>query len=239
MNANRQIAALEKRWKLRRIAMVTVSAATLCGLVGTGTGAAQAAVPIIPAPLTAAVILPATVPPGPCDPEEIGQEKAGLDGKMYVCVPIGPGGNLTAEGDEKADGKPSTEASAETQRLEQLASDPAQGGNITPGTMQEARTALGLEKTGQLPSPVRRDPTGAADFIDGRNVLWDVKNFNSNFPPSQGGYDLNDSMTRINRELQLGENIIVSTENLSAEATTELHGAVEDAGIGDRVLFWP
>lgn len=130
-------------------------------------------------------------------------------------------------------------AEAEARRLQELASDPAHGGKITPGSMEEAKAALGLEEAGRLPGPLTRDPTGAADFLDGRGVAWDVKSFNSNFPPSQGGYELATSMLKIGAELLLGEHVILNTTNLSAEATAELQAAVDAAGYGDRVLFWP
>lgn len=211
MNENEPVGAIRRGRKLRRIAVAAVSAVMLFGLADMEAGVAQAAVTIMSASPTASAVLSATIPPGPCDPDEVGQEKAGLDGKMYVCEPVGQAGVADTEADGKGDGKRGAEATTEEQRLGELASDPAQGGAITPGTLQEARAALGLEKSGELPAPVRRDPTGAADFIDGRDRLWDVKNFNSNFPPSQGGYELTDSMTKINRELQLGENVIVST----------------------------
>jgi hypothetical protein len=58
----------------------------------------------------------------------------------------------------EAGGKAGAAAEAEARRLEELASDPAHGGKITPGSMREAQVALGLEKAGRLPGPVTRDP---------------------------------------------------------------------------------
>lgn len=134
-------------------------------------------------------------------------------------------------------GKSGTED--EAQRLNSLASDPAYSGTITARSMQAAQAALGLEKLGLLPAPVRRDSTGAADFIDGRGRSWDAKTVNSGFVAHQDGYDLATSMTKIGLELLLGANVIFVTENLSAEAVSELKTAVDSAGLGSRVLFWP
>jgi hypothetical protein len=105
--------------------------------------------------------------------------------------------------------------------------------------MEEARAADGLERSGRLDGPVSRDPSGAADFVDGNGTPWDVKSFNSNFPPGKGGYDLATSMSKIEGELATGENVILNTTNLSAQAAAELRSAVEAAGWAGRVLFWP
>jgi hypothetical protein len=105
--------------------------------------------------------------------------------------------------------------------------------------MQEARAAYGLEQSGDLPGPAKRDPTGGADFIDGTGQEWDVKGFNSGFPPSQGGYDLATSMTKIGNELNQGENVILDTSKLTEAATSELETAIEAAGWSGRVLWWP
>ena len=46
-------------------------------------------------------------------------------------------------------------------------------------------------------------------------------------------------MTKIGLGLLLGGNVIFVTENLSAEAVSELKTVVDSAGLGGRVLFWP
>jgi Flp pilus assembly pilin Flp len=124
-------------------------------------------------------------------------------------------------------------------RLNELAKDPGQGGKITPKTLQEARVALDLERSGRLTGPVTRSPDPMADFIDGNGQKWDVKTFNSNFPPSKGGYTLDASMQQIGRELNRKENVILDTSNLSPAAITELTNAVNAAGWADKVIFWP
>jgi hypothetical protein len=67
-----------------------------------------------------------------------------------------------------------------------------------------------------------------------------VKGFNSNFPPSQGGYDLGASMTKIGDALASGENVILDTTKMSANAIQELRAAVQaETGWSGRVLWWP
>jgi hypothetical protein len=128
----------------------------------------------------------------------------------------------------------------EAERFAALASDPSHGGAISGKTEQEARVGLDLEKSGQLPSPIRRDPTGASEFVDGEGTSWDVKAFNSRFPPGKGGYELGDSLTKIAKELRTGDNVILDTSNLSAAAINELKTAVEArTEWTGRVLWWP
>ncbi|MGH3601628.1 MAG: hypothetical protein ACRDQH_15360 [Pseudonocardiaceae bacterium] len=103
--------------------------------------------------------------------------------------------------------------------------------------MQEALAALGLEGAGQLPGPVRRDATGAADFIDGRGKLWDAEVVNPTFPASRGGHYLATSSFKIGRKLLIDENVIIITDDLSAEGASDLKTAVDSVGLSDHVLF--
>jgi len=61
-----------------------------------------------------------------------------------------------------------------------LAFDPATG-NLNSKTRQEAMAGLEAEAQDLVTSPIRRDPSGGAEFIDGNGIDWDVK-----APPSQG-----------------------------------------------------
>jgi hypothetical protein len=129
---------------------------------------------------------------------------------------------------------------AREQRLNDLAKDPAHGGKITPGSMQEARVGLDMEESGKLPGPIERDPTGGAEFRDATGQDWDVKRFNSNFPPNRGGYDLTSSLSKINEAVRTGENVILDTSNMSESAIQELRAAVEARpGLAGKVLWWP
>jgi hypothetical protein len=216
-----------------RIAVTSVSTAVLFGLVAaSGAGTTQATVSTAPA-LIASGFSELTNPPGPCDPEEIGQDRIGPDGNRYTCTP----GALVKKFNNEVDGN--TGAVADARRLKELASDPTLGGNITSGSMRQAQVALALEKAGRLPGPVTRDPTGAADFIDGRGVEWNVESVSFKFPPSHDGYELATSITKIGAELLPGQHIILDTTNFSAEATATLQEAVGTIDHGHHVLFWP
>ena len=122
------------------------------------------------------------------------------------------------------------------ERLDELARDPAHGGRITPGSRQEARIAVDLDRTGRLPG-LERDPSGGADFVEPNGQLWDVKGFNSAYA---NGYDLDSAMAKIADSLAVDENVILDATKMSEAHLDELRAAVdarpEWAG---RILWWP
>jgi hypothetical protein len=115
----------------------------------------------------------------------------------------------------------------------------AQVALVTPRTRGEAEVGMGLEDAGKVQG-LRRDPTGAGEFIDAKGTTWDVKGFNSNFPAKKGGFEVNAAMKSINREVGLGENVMVDTRSMSAAHVQELQNAVAaDSSLAGKVLFWP
>jgi len=58
-----------------------------------------------------------------------------------------------------------------------------------------------LEAQGEMPAPIVRDPTGQADFIDAAGQKWDVKGFNSRYPPAKGGFDLMRDAGKVDKSL--------------------------------------
>jgi hypothetical protein len=125
------------------------------------------------------------------------------------------------------------------EELDDLARDPAHGNKITPKSVHERRVGLDLESRGDLPGPIRRDPTGAAEFVDANGTLWDMKSFNSNFPPRKGGFELNRSLQQIESEFAKGENVILDTANLTEEHARQLREAVVARGWSSRIRWWP
>jgi hypothetical protein len=125
-------------------------------------------------------------------------------------------------------------AAAREARVVELGTDPIQG--YTPKTRREGEVGLEFEEAGRVP-PLRRDPSGDAEFIDATGQAWDVKGFRSDFPPAQGGYTREASMALIRREIAAGENVLVDTLHMSPEHVADLRGAVDAAGLSDRVLF--
>lgn len=124
------------------------------------------------------------------------------------------------------------------QQYEDLARDPAHGNQVTVQGEHERKIALELENQNELDGPVVRDATGVAEFIDTNKVSWDVKSFNSNFPPRRGGYELKDAVRKIERELRLNENVIVDATNMKKEHVEELRQTIESKGWADRVKWY-
>ncbi|ABF90255.1 hypothetical protein MXAN_7256 [Myxococcus xanthus DK 1622] len=126
-------------------------------------------------------------------------------------------------------------------RIEELASDPAQGGKVTPKTRREAEVGLQLEERRQLPAPIKRDPTGQSEFVDSQGIKWDIKTFDSRFPPRKGGFSLERDLDKIKAELARGENVILNTENMSAQHVQALRNAIDALGpsVSSRILWFP
>ncbi|WP_308916319.1 hypothetical protein [Jannaschia sp. LMIT008] len=120
--------------------------------------------------------------------------------------------------------------------LDDLARDPSHGGRISRSSEAERDVGLGLEERGEVPGPIRRDPTGGAEFIDADGVEWDVKAYNSNFP---NGFDPARVEEQLDLSRRLGENVMIDTRNISAADMNTLRQIVGDNGFGEIVRFWP
>lgn len=136
---------------------------------------------------------------------------------------------------------PNDPALSRSARIQLLARDPAHGGKVTPGSVREAEVAVSLEESGQVQGPIQRDPTGAADFIDGNGTPWDVKGFNSHQPIAQGGFDLATDAAKVDTSLAQGENVMVDTGQMTADDVKALkaEGAKPPHNWGDKVKFFP
>ena len=119
------------------------------------------------------------------------------------------------------------------ERIEELAKDPAKGGTVEDKTRREAEVALQLEEIGLLAGPIRRDPTGDAEFIDRRGTLWDVKQFHSEL----GRFNLGEAVKTIRQEILAGENVILDTKFLDPNDAATLRYAIETNGWQSKILW--
>lgn len=125
-------------------------------------------------------------------------------------------------------------------RLEELAKDPAHDGKVSEKSLHEASVALALEESGRLKGPIRRDPRpSGGDFIDQDGNVWDIKSFDSRWPPRKGGFVLERDILKISEELKKGEHIILDTTNLTASHAKDLREAVASRGWVGRILWYP
>lgn len=120
-----------------------------------------------------------------------------------------------------------------------LARDPAQGGASSLKTEQERRVGLELEKRGDVPGPITRDPSGRAEFIDAKGNKWDVKGFNSYYRPSEGGFRLQTDANKVDKSLREGENVMLDTSKMTPNDIAALKAEGAARGWGDKVVYWP
>ena len=121
-------------------------------------------------------------------------------------------------------------------RLEELAADPAHGGQITDNSWQEALVAYDLATSGRLPG-LRRDP-GPADFLDLSGQAWDVKGYNSAY---RNGYSLPKALEQIELSIRIErEYVILDTTKMNDADIAELREAVgKRAEWEGKVIWWP
>ena len=128
--------------------------------------------------------------------------------------------------------------------IQSLGKDPAHEGTNRivdiEKAMHEGEVGLDLEGRGKLSSIVR-DATGKSEFVEngGNGQKWDIKSFNSNFKPKQGGFKLEKAMDTIQASLEEGEYVIVDTSNMSQEHIAVLIDELEKQGLMDKIIIWP
>jgi Flp pilus assembly pilin Flp len=162
------------------------------------------------------------------------------------------------------DGSGSGGQTERERRLEELSYDPDRKQAGAKGRA-EAEAALGLEDRGEIPGRLRRpDPKAgeAGDFIDAKGQRWDVKaphnresliakikadavaegrpepRVNPNHKV-KGEHNLETTLKALHRELNVGENVIFDTRNITAAETAELRASAREANLESRVKFYP
>ncbi|WP_429842735.1 late control protein [Brevibacillus sp. FIR094] len=136
------------------------------------------------------------------------------------------------------------------EELDSLARDPASNGKIEPKNINERDVGLALEERGDL-GRIIRDPQAenGAEFIDTTTGLkWDVKSFVS-YPsgrdgvpitsPKKGAFSVKNGMQKIHEEFAKGNNVIIDTKKMVPEHIEQLMKAIDEAGIADRILWYP
>jgi hypothetical protein len=130
------------------------------------------------------------------------------------------------------------------EEIHSLGKDPAHEGTNRivdiEKAMHEGEVGLDLEGRGQL-NDIVRDTTGKSEFVEngGNGQKWDVKSFNSEFPPKKGGFTLENSMRAIKKSLNEGEYAIVDTVNLSQEHKSLLIDELIKQNLMDKIIIWP
>lgn len=134
--------------------------------------------------------------------------------------------------------------------LDDLAKDPSHGFKIEEQGLKEREIGLALEERGDLGKIVRDAQIDkGAEFIDETTgIKWDVKSFES-YPsgdngvpitsPKKGAFTIQRGIKKIQREFKNGNNVIIDTRKLVPEHIEQLKKAIDEAGIADRIIWYP
>ena len=123
-------------------------------------------------------------------------------------------------------------------RMVPLARDPAHGNKMTKTSKREAFVGIMLEMRGKLPGPIKREKTGASEFVDARGTRWDVKAFNSHWPQKSGGFLLERALRKLGTQFAGGEKVILDTANLTPAHKKQLREGLDQRGWSDNVLWF-
>ncbi|MCP1187257.1 WXG100 family type VII secretion target [Paenibacillus sp. 1781tsa1] len=134
--------------------------------------------------------------------------------------------------------------------LDDLARDPASSGKIEPKNIREREVGLAVEERGELGRLIR-DPQreNGAEFIDTSSGLkWDVKSFES-FPsgnngipitnPKKGAFTVQQGMKKLQKEFDNGNNVIIDTRKMEGEHIKQMKKAIDEAGVADKIIWYP
>jgi|GEM_PF-2612020 len=125
------------------------------------------------------------------------------------------------------------------ERFLRLARDPAHGNRRTANSLGEAEAGLALEVWGKLPAPIRREKSGASEFVDGKGQRWDVKRFNSHFPTRSGGFVLERALLKLESQFNNNEFVILDRSNLTTAHAQALRRGIAERNWDNKVLWYP
>lgn len=126
--------------------------------------------------------------------------------------------------------------------------DPAHGGNYTnrkPSVerqvkkgMEEAVAQLGTMEMGKVPWPLTPSTENDYEGTDPNGQAWDVKAPRSATPDGQV-FDAKDVVDGMQKDFDLGENIILDDRNITLKEIQELYEQLKAKGQSGRVVWWP
>lgn len=131
-----------------------------------------------------------------------------------------------------------------------LAKDPAHGGEVTPKTMREATVGVQAEADGDIPGPLTRaqfdaDGNDVGEFTDSTGQNWDVKSS----PDVQPDYGNNPGQpirpqsdarftNMINKELGQGTKVLLDPHGMTAERLAHLQELVANNPDWQGQVVW-
>lgn len=117
-----------------------------------------------------------------------------------------------------------------------LAEDAAHNGKINYKSLYEAHIGASLKESKRLSPPVVRSTDPKVEFVDGNNVNWDIKSYNSKYP---NGYSTEGARRGIEKEFKNNENVILDTTDMNQADIADLRNLVQTEGWGDKIIWFP
>jgi hypothetical protein len=136
-------------------------------------------------------------------------------------------------------------------RLNELAQDPAHGGEIGPKSVQEARIGLRAEAAGDITGPIGRAPFNLygedqGEFVDANGKRWDVKS-SPDLQPSTGRnpglaipkpQSIQGFVEMIDGELSRGEGVLLDPDGMSSARLAQLRAIIEQNPAWQGKVIW-
>jgi hypothetical protein len=135
--------------------------------------------------------------------------------------------------------------------IDELAKDPAHGGEPRPASEREAAVAVQAEADGDMPGPISRTPLNAAggdegDFTDGTGQKWEVKSspdLRPSYRPGAGSPISNpQSDTQftdmINEELGKGQKVLLDPDGMTPTRLANLQELVANNPDWQGQVIW-
>ncbi|CAH8771856.1 phage baseplate assembly protein V [Paenibacillus dendritiformis] len=177
--------------------------------------------------------------PGHDDPLPQANKQLQMSSRMKAWEQTYPSGRaVRTEGVKYTGGRTQKE-------LDELAGAPFHGGRIREQGMKERDIGLDVERQGKL-GEIIRDPqaNGGAEFIDiTTGIKWNVKSFesypNGHTSPHKGAFTVRNGMKAINKELNKSHNVILDTRNMTPDHADQFKKAIQEAGMWDRMIWYP
>jgi hypothetical protein len=104
--------------------------------------------------------------------------------------------------------------------------------------MEEAVAELGVMEARKVPWPMIPSIYTDYEGTDGDGQTWDVKSPRSATPDGKV-FNAKDVLTGMQKDFNLGENIILDDRNITLKEIQELYRRLKATGQGGRVVWWP
>jgi hypothetical protein len=104
--------------------------------------------------------------------------------------------------------------------------------------IEEAIAELGVMEARKVPWPITPSTDTDYEGTDGDGQRWDVKSPRSATPDGKV-FNAEAVVTGMQKDFDLGENIILDNRNISLNEIRELYGQLKANGQDGRIVWWP